>query len=160
LPSQNRIQYNLQRKHSNRLRVYWKSPRTGVRTNTTPIDWVLRTDCCRFGTKPKQLISIIIIAFGIFSAIGAFIAAASKIYDPSKKGLNKLTYPGAFFILCAVVLVLLPAFQNWLTENAQKKDQDNRDRKLKTEYDNSLKSMKSEFDKSNKNIRNRTTRSS
>ncbi|WP_276502116.1 hypothetical protein [Terrimonas pollutisoli] len=95
------------------------------------------------------MITAIIIMFGIFTAIGAFISATHEIYDRSKTGLKRITKPGVWFIFCAAILVVLPAFQNYLSEEQQKIDQDKRDENLKLKYDNSILSMKKEFDRSN-----------
>jgi hypothetical protein len=97
-----------------------------------------------------MLATIIILAIGILTAIGAYISATSKMYDPYGRGISKITPSGFGFIICAIILITLPVAQNKITDATQRKEQDIRDSKLKVKYDSSLLVMQRKLDSSNK----------
>jgi hypothetical protein len=96
------------------------------------------------------LISLCTVVFGIIPGIG------HKIWDKEKKGFKRLTKSGRIIAVCSIVLIMMPAIQNYLQDKANSRQErlriaaeKERYKELQKVYQKSLIDVKAKFDSSN-----------
>lgn len=104
----------------------------------------------------ENIIGLIIFFFSIVSGIAVIIPSLPAVIDKRGNGLRRFKKHGLLFFIAMIFLILMPTAQYYVQKSidkgkdrAQKKEQDNRDEKLRLAYNTSIVEMKSKFDESN-----------
>src|SRR4029078_8788724 len=91
----------------------------------------------------------IILFFGFFTATIGFISAGTIVWNSKSTGRMKLTRMGLIYVICSLILIILPIVQNYYSDKAQKKDQKALAKSLNDQYDSSISKITNQYQEGN-----------
>jgi hypothetical protein len=91
----------------------------------------------------------IILFFGFFTATIGFISAGTIVWNSKSTGRMKLTRMGIIYVICSLILIILPIVQNYYSDKAQKKDQKALAKSLNDQYDSSISKITNQYQEGN-----------
>lgn len=87
------------------------------------------------------MIAGIIVAINFFTLLIGFLSSTGPLIDPSQKFYKFITARGYFVICCGVLIVSLPVIQYHFSEQEAKKENDEREKRIKLNYEEKTKDI-------------------